>query len=87
MLNLVLGFTMCTTCSFQFNNHIPENGSLMVSAVYHYFSEPQNIFLSCWCDALSISAIGEFNVKSQLFKYPKNSCALERYGWLSVVGV
>ena len=44
------------------------------------FLIPRTLILSFWCDACSISAIGESNNKSQLAKYFQNSYALERYG-------
>ena len=40
----------------------------------------RTLLLSVWCDACSISAIGESHGKSQLAKYFQNSYALERYG-------
>ena len=45
-----------------------------------FFLIPRTLLLSFWCDACSISAIGESNGKSQLGKYFQNSYALERYG-------
>ena len=42
------------------------------------FLIPRTLLLSFWCNACSISAIGESDGKSQLAKYFQNSYALER---------
>ena len=41
-----------------------------------FFLIPRTQVFNFWCDACSISAIGESNVKSQLAKYFQNSYAL-----------
>ena len=49
----------------------------MVWALYPYFMTSRTLFLSLWCDAFSINAIGESNGKSQLSKYFQNSFTLK----------
>ena len=51
-----------------------------------FFLIPRTLLMSFWCDACSVSAIGESNGKSQLAKYFQNSYALESYGGLKVEG-
>ena len=44
-----------------------------------FFLIPWTLLLSFWCDACSISAIGESNHKSQIANFFQNSYTLERY--------
>ena len=44
---------------------------------------PITLFFNFWCDACSISAIGESNGKNKLAKYFQNSYTLEGCGGLN----
>ena len=57
-------------------------GSLTVCALYAFFLIPRTLHFSFWCDACSISAVGESNGKSQLANpfFFLNSYTLERNG-------
>ena len=54
--------------------------SVMVCALYAYFSDSKNTVLSFWCDACSISVICASHGKSQLAKCFHFSYTFERYG-------